>query len=213
MLVHNVTQGTPEWLQCRLGIPTASEFDKIITPTGKPSAQADAYMNKLLAEMMVGKPVDTFEGNTWTERGNELEPSAVSFYELQNDVEATAVGFITDDARTMGCSPDRLIGEHGLLECKCPAPHTHVEYLLNRKIDQKYYPQLQGQLLVTGRQWVDIISYHPEMAPVVIRVEQDVAFFYTLKVLLAEFTAKLNRKRERLIDMGYLHVEAERAAA
>lgn len=209
MLLHNVIQGTPEWFACRLGIPTASEFDKIITPTGKPSTQADGYANKLIAEFLTGKPVDAFEGSSWTERGNELEPNAAQFYELQMDCEVAPVGFITNDAKTMGCSPDRLVGDDGLLEIKCPAPHTHVQYMLNGKIDQKYYPQIQGQLLVTDRQWVDLISYHPEMPPVIIRVERNEKFLTDLRGLLDGFMQDLAGKRKELIERGYMEPPAE----
>jgi hypothetical protein len=41
MKIHNCTQGTEEWRKLRAGIPTASEFHKIITPkTGQLSKQA-----------------------------------------------------------------------------------------------------------------------------------------------------------------------------
>ena len=204
MIVHDCEQGTPEWLAARLGIPTASEFDKIITPTGKPSTQCDAYAHRLLAEIMVGKPVESFEPTAWMDRGNVLEPEAVSFYELQTDFEAVPVGFVTDDLRTMGASPDRLIGDAGLLEIKCPAPHTHVQYLLDGCIDRKYYPQVQGQLLVTGRAWADLVSYHPELPPVVIRIERDLPFLATLTDLLTQFTRGLEAKRRVMVERGYL---------
>lgn len=201
-------QGTMDWLQARIGIPTASGFEKIITPTGKASTQAEAYSEKLLAEYILGYPVETFTGNAHTERGKELEPHAVRFYEVQRDVDTKPVGFCTDDARTIGASPDRLVGDDGLLEIKCPAPQTHVHYLLTGEIDKGYWPQVQGQLLVTGRKWVDWLSYHPEMPPVIIRVERDEAYLATMATLLKEFTEKLEKKREKLISLGHLERKA-----
>ncbi len=203
MKIHNVTQGEEDWFKVRLGKPTASSFDKIITPTGKPSTQADKYMNWLLAELMVGKPLETFK-NEWMERGNELEPAAADFYSFTKEVELEKVGFITDDAEAFGCSPDRLIGEDGLLEIKCPAPHTHVGYLLNPIVDGEYMPQLQGQLLITGRKWVDIISYHPELSPVIIRVERNETFIRELGILLGGFMNAMNDKKEILRKKGFL---------
>lgn len=198
MLIHNVEQGTEDWFKVRLGIPTASCFDRIITPTGKDSTQAEAYENKLVAELLTGKPVDDFDGNAWTERGNELEPDAANFYAMQHDVEPVKIGFVTDDARAYGCSPDRMIGDDGLLEIKCPAPHTHVKYMLDQSIDRKYYPQLQGQLFVTGRLWVDIISYHPEMQPVILRVERDEPFIIDLAKLLKRVSNNVKTKYQQL---------------
>lgn len=208
MLLHNVEQGTIQWQQARLGIPTASGFEKIITPTGKASTQAEAYAEKLLAEHMLGYPVETFGGNGWTDRGKELEPDAVKFYELQKDAETVAVGFCTDDARTMGASPDRLVGDDGLLEIKCPAPQTHMHYLLTGEIDKGYWPQVQGQLLVTGRKWVDWLSYHPELPPVIIRVERDEEYLKKMGELLTGFTENLEKKREILINKGHLERKA-----
>jgi putative phage-type endonuclease len=198
MILHNVEQGTNEWLKVRLGIPTASEFSKIITPTGKLSAQADKYANRLVAEKMLGYPVDEFKGNYHTNRGKELEPEAVSFYELQRDIETVKVGFLTNDEGTIGASPDRLVGEDGLLEIKCPAPQTHIEYLTTGEVDKDYYPQIQGQLLVSGRKWVDILSYHPELPPAIIRVERDEKYIAGLSDALAQFTNNLAAKLDQI---------------
>ena len=200
-MTHNVEQGTPEWLAVRLGIPTASDFDKIITSTGKASTQTTAYAHKLLAEILTGHPVETFEKTEWMERGQALEESAVQFYELKTDIETVKIGFVTDDRRTMGCSPDRLVGNDGLLEIKCPAPHTHVGYLLNNKVDRKYWPQVQGQLLVTGRKWVDWMSYHSEMQPVIIRVERDEEFLKAMNASIQQFNAELAVELGKLIPI------------
>lgn len=200
MQVHNVEQGTPEWFAARLGIPTASEFSKIITATGKPSAQANDYSLTLVAERMLGHEVEKWQGNMWTERGKELEQEAADYYELTTGAELQKVGFVTNDAGTAGCSPDRLVGDDGLLEIKCPAAHTHLKYMLDKKLDTAYMPQLQGQLFVTGRQWVDIISYYPELKPVIIRVARNENYISTLQELLEEFTADIEATQSRLIN-------------
>lgn len=200
MQVHNVEQGTPEWFAARLGIPTASEFSKIITATGKPSAQANDYSLTLVAERMLGHEVEKWQGNMWTERGKELEQEAADYYELTTGAELQKVGFVTNDAGTAGCSPDRLVGDDGLLEIKCPAAHTHLKYMLDKKLDTAYMPQLQGQLFVTGRQWVDIISYYPELKPVIIRVARNEDYISTLQELLEEFTADIEATQSRLIN-------------
>lgn len=200
MQVHNVEQGSPEWFAVRLGIPTASEFSKIITATGKASAQANDYMLTLVAERMLGHEVEKWQGNMWTERGKELEQEAADYYELTTGTELQKVGFVTNDAGTAGCSPDRLVGDDGLLEVKCPAAHTHLKYMMDKKLDTAYMPQLQGQLFVTGRQWVDIISYYPELKPVIIRVARNEEYISTLQKLLEDFSAEIKATESRLID-------------
>jgi len=47
MRIIECEQGTPEWLQARLGVPSASSYAKLVTTTGKSSAQAEAYINQL----------------------------------------------------------------------------------------------------------------------------------------------------------------------
>jgi hypothetical protein len=80
----------------------------------------------------------------------------------------------------MGCSPDRLIGEDGLLEIKAPLPHTQVEYWISGKVNERFWPQLQGQLYITQRSWVDIVCWHDVLPKLVMRVEPDEKFIKAL---------------------------------
>lgn len=182
---HDFDQTSEIWEQHRLGIPTASEFKKIITPEGKASTQWKAYTHRLIAEKILKRQVDfAIAGSAWMQRGKELESEAVLDYELQTDTDTTTVGFVTTDDGLFGCSPDRLVGEDGLLELKCPAPQTQIEYLITGEEDKDYKPQLQGQLYVTGRQWVDIYAYHPELPRIALRVYRDEVYLKILESLL-----------------------------
>jgi hypothetical protein len=192
MQKHNVQQGSNEWFELRAGIPTASDFHKIVTPTGKLSKQSDALANLLVAERLVGHRVSDFKGNSYTERGNELEAQAVSAYEFLSGNQTEEAGFWVSDG--CGASPDRLVGEDGLLEIKCPAAHNHVALMLSGKIDQEHYPQIQGQLMVTGRQWVDIVSYHPELEPIVCRVIRDEEYIATLRQAIIELNETIESR-------------------
>ncbi len=203
MIVHDVIQGTTEWLMLRCGIPTASQFDRIVTPKGKQSAQAEKYMHALLAERMMGHPVTQFV-STWMDRGSLSESEAVDYYEGVRELDTVKVGFVTNDARTIGASPDRFVGDDGILEIKVPAEHTHVGYLLTRSVDAEYFPQVQGQLWVCERAWVDIISYHPEMPMALIHVERDEKFIATLAGAVADFSGELERKAAELRERGWI---------
>lgn len=200
MQVYDVVQGSPEWAQVRLGIPTSSDFKKVMTPTGLRSSQDEDYAHQLIAELLLREPLRLMEPTHWMERGQIMELEAAASYEMLYDAELLRSGFVTDDQGHFGCSPDRFVDEDGLLEIKCPAPNTHVGYLLSKKIKRDYMPQLQGQLHVTGRKWVDIFSYHPEMPPARIRVERDEKFQTRLRNRLKEFRTKLNDKIQYLID-------------
>jgi hypothetical protein len=193
---HEVEQNTDAWLALRTGIPTASAFDKIVTPGGKLSEQCTAYMYQLAAESLVGHTIE-FESK-YMERGHELEGDAVRAYELQMDVDTLKAGFFTNAAGTIGASPDRLIGDDGILEIKCPAAHTHISYMLKRPVDKKYYPQLQGQLYITERAYVDIVSYYPELPMAIVRVERDEEFIALLHLALTSFCLRLKACKEEL---------------
>jgi len=190
MVTIDCVQGEKEWFQARCGIPTSSNFDKIVTTTGAPSKQAEKYCFTLAGERVTGFKEETYQ-NAAMQRGVEMEAEAVSFYELTNDVKSEQVGFCLTDDGKIGCSPDRFIENDGILEVKCPIMSTAVSYLLNKDIDKEYFQQLQGQLYVTGRKWVDIISYYPGLKPLIIRVERDEAFLKKLDVELKLFCEKL----------------------
>ena len=206
MITHNVTQGSEEWRRLRIGVPTASEFHRILTPTGKPSKSAEPYLCSLLGELMMGRPLDA-PSFPWMQRGHDLESDAANWYELQCDIATTIVGFCTTDDGRIGASPDRLVGDDGLLEIKCPSPDVHVRYLLfpDRSVDSEYRVQVQGQLYVTGRQWCDIVSYHPELPSVIVRVERDEEYIATLRSALTAFCESLAEGKAQLLDRGLLN--------
>src|SRR5690606_7963138 len=116
VLLLDVAQGSPEWLEARRGVPSASNFGSIVTATGKPSSTADAYAAELIDEIV--RPMDErdreeqesqFRGNRHTERGHRLEPKARDWFRLVTGYDVREVGFVLNDARTLGCSPDSLI--------------------------------------------------------------------------------------------------------
>ena len=127
--------------------------------------------------MYVGRPVDAWEGNTATDRGAALEEQAIALYEFMTGATIERVGFVTDDEGAMGCSPDGLIGDGGMLEIKSPKAKHHLEAMVyhhkHGKCPPKFVQQTQGQLLVCGRKWVDLLFYHPELPPLIIRQTPD----------------------------------------
>jgi len=220
----DLAQGSDLWLDARLGIPTASEFDRILTPAKlELSKSSRAYMCRKLGEWMYGAPLEAFV-SPWMERGQQLEAEAVRYYEMERDCGAVAVGLVLTDDGTAGASPDRLIGDDGLLEMKCPALETHVGYLLDPgSLLAEYRLQVQGQLWVcTDREWCDVMSYYPGFPAVIVRAMRDGKVQDALSQHIPAFVETMLRCREKLTQTyGELRrervqveqrVEASRAA-
>lgn len=189
MIILDQEQGSEEWLRVRLGRPSASMFNKLITQTGKPSSSADGYINELIAERLTGKS-EPFHVTEWMERGTALEPEAREAYEFITGNAVMETGFILDNSWQFGCSPDGLILDKGGLEIKCPAPRTMVSYLRDPQVGvKKYWQQIQGCMWITQRGWWDFFAYHPEMPHVLVRVERDDEY---IDKLAAEVKAAVN---------------------
>ena len=198
MIYHAVAQNTPEWHSLRLGIACSSEFHKLITAkTMKVSTQAETYMYRLLAEWMTGEQVENYESE-YMVRGHELEDRAILAYEMLTDQETKAGGFITSDDKLSGCSPDRLVGENGDLEIKCPLVQTQIRYALTGTIEDDYRAQLQGRLMIHEREWVDVFSYHPRLSIPALRVYRDEDFIKALSLVLGTFKEIMLQKRAEL---------------
>jgi YqaJ-like viral recombinase domain len=201
--IHNVKQGSPEWCQLRAGIPTTSAFDEVITRGGEASKSCTKYLHNLLAERVLGRPVTQYVSLAMS-RGSQAEAEAVASYELQRGLSTEAVGFITNDAGTIGCSPDRLVGDEGLLEIKSPSEAVHIGYLLMGNQSDEYKQQIQGQLWITDRKWVDIMSYHPDMDSALVRVARDEDYIAKVAKAVATFVEHLEAKTERLRELGIM---------
>lgn len=188
MKIIDVLQSTPEWHKARCGIPTSSEFDKLLTTKGEVSKQRQKYLYQLAGETITGIAEETYQ-NAVMQRGKEMEAEARQLYQLITGKEVKEIGFCLADG--YGASPDGLVGEDGLVEIKCPTMAVHVGYLLDNAFPLDYFQQCQGQLLVTERKWVDFMSYYPGIKPLIIRVMRDEKFIKALKIELEVFCREL----------------------
>jgi len=175
MIILDVDQGSDEWLQARLGIPTASAFSNIVTASFKASSSKAGYMGKLLAEYIKGEQQEQFTSK-WTERGHDLEPSARIMYQAltDNKVEQVGMAYKTED-KDRSCSPDGLIQRQKGLEIKCPKLANHIGYRLSGELPRVYKPQVHGSMYVCDIDQWDFMSYHPDDEPFLITVERDYA--------------------------------------
>ena len=172
-----IEQNTDAWFDLRRGLITASSMKQILTPTNKPAKndESRAYLNELLAERITGRTWPSFSSAD-TMRGHELEPLARDLYAEKYKYTVEQCGFITciwQPGVSVGYSPDGLIGDKGLLEIKCPRPKNHIRTILRDEVPPQYIIQCQAGLAVSGRDWLDYVSYCPGLPLYVKLVKPD----------------------------------------
>ncbi len=203
MKIIDCIQQSPEWWQARRGIPTASEFSRIITPKKMElSAAADGYICELIGDLHRLTPPEPFQRapSRAIQNGIDTEPEARNWYSLEHGCDVQQVGFCLMDDGRFGCSPDGLIDAQGGLELKCPEPKTQVEYLLAGTLPDAYKAQVHGSLIVTGRAWWDFMSYCPGLKPFLVRVTQD-KYTEALRAALEVFWTRYQELLEKVKAM------------
>lgn len=184
MKIYDVQQGSVEWHDLRKGVPTASNFKRIMTPKGRSlSSQADRYIDQLLGEK--GAIHYPARAENYMSRavqwGIETENEARRWFHLETGLEIIKAGFITTDDGRFGCSPDGLVmGDAGTIvggiEIKCPEPAAHMRWrreLASGKLPTDHLCQIHGCLVVTGLPSWHWVSYCPGLDPINVRVVPD----------------------------------------
>lgn len=197
-------QGTEEWKRIRIGRPTASQFSRILTPTGKPSDSQSDYAFELIADCY--RPdMSEFGGNKHTQRGVELEPEARLCFERETGLQVEQVGFVGTHDWRAGCSPDGLIrDEDGRyiagLEIKCPLAKNHIAYSIGGKLPSQYKAQVHGSMAVTGlRNWY-FMSFCPPFKPFIISVVWD-SYTDMMQAELNNFIKYLDQVRAEVLPV------------
>ncbi len=190
MIIHyDLVQHSDEWFAERLGVPSTSKFKDMMT-NGRGSdsmgATAHTYAKELAIERVTGKVTERYVSADM-ERGTELEPVALAWYEESTLTPIRLIGGISNH----GCfsSTDGLT-ESGVIEIKCPKHTTHFDYILDPdSLRKTYHAQVQGELWISERAEAILISYHPDFddAQVVLRVERDEKYIKELQIRAAAF--------------------------
>lgn len=194
----DLIQGSEEWHQARCGLLTASEFDRIVTPTLKIAANAKerAHCWELAAQRITGHVEAGYVSDAML-RGHEDEIVARQLYS-ERFAPVEQCGFVTNSTWgfTLGCSPDGLVGDEGMIECKSRGQRFQVqtlcEWFVDRSPPEDFMLQVQGELLVTGRNWCDLISYSGGLPMVTMRIEPDRAVQHAILDAAAKFEARIN---------------------
>ena len=174
-IIRDIEQGSDDWFALRYGWVTASRFKDVMAKGAGKTRKS--YMYQLAAEALTDMRTDSFTSE-YMEWGTETEPQARAMYELNSGNDVEEVSFIKlNDAVKVGCSPDGIIGEDGMIEIKCPKTTTQIETYLSGKMPNSHKAQVQGQLWVSGRKWTDFVSFDPRIEGdsgyMCVRIERD----------------------------------------
>jgi len=201
MIIHDVPQRSPEWQQIRCGKIGASDMSAVLAKGrgGGESKTRKTLMLRVLAERLSGIPQETY-CNSAMEWGIEHEQYARNLYELENFCDVKQVGFVEYD-EFVGCSPDGLVGDDGLVEIKCPNSSTHLSYILAEIMPPEYVNQVQAQIWVTERKWCDFVSYDPRIPSKAfwqIRVERDMKKIIEIQDSVMKFIDELKELEKKI---------------
>ncbi len=190
MKVHTCAQRSPEWHAIRLGKLTGSCVAEAFA-TRKDKQEAAGRRNtrlRLALERITGKPQENGYESKAMQRGAELEAAAIAAYEAETGVFVEPVGFIEHDTLLSGCSPDGLTTDGGT-EIKCPEISAHYAYLRGG-LPNEYYLQCVHGLWLTGREWWDFVSFHPDF-PEPLRLKRTRIHAATVDLIAHELSVSL----------------------
>lgn len=187
--------------------PARSDSTTGLPPVYGPSSDETArgVTAGLVAERITGHVDETaMTADMW--RGVEHEPYARDIYSGHYQ-QAVECGFmrLDGDGWRLGYSPDGLVADEGLVEIKCPRPKGHLNTILADAVPAYHLPQLQAALLVSGRKWIDFVSFNAGMPLFVKRVTPDLAWHAAIvaacrryEQTAAEMVAAYNQATEHM---------------
>jgi exodeoxyribonuclease (lambda-induced) len=172
-------QRSPEWLDTKRGKIGASRLSdwlavsKAKNSTGKPLKARLDYEKELMFERQFGVSFNVYVTDAMQD-GIDFEDFARAEYEKITGNIALECGCWYNDFFV--ASPDRLVGDNGLIEIKIVKDNTFVDVLMDG-VPDKHWKQIQGQLWATGREWCDYVCVNfTTRRVVIIRVLPDTEF-------------------------------------
>jgi putative phage-type endonuclease len=191
----NIVQGSEEWHQLRCGVITASVMEQIITPVKLEPKKFDCF--EILAQRITEYVEPQYISNDML-RGQILEREARALFEKVSSKKVNETGFVSNDKLgfIIGCSPDGLIDDNGLLECKSRRQKIQVETIING-IPKPDLLQVQAQLFITERDYCSYVSYCGGMPLYVEKIYPIDAYQSAIKLALQDAETNLKSILEK----------------
>lgn len=207
LVIHDVEQGSDEWFQLRLGIPSASNFATVMASgkDGDASMTRGQYLRRLAGEVITGRPAEETFKSRAMERGKEMEPEAIADYEARKKVKVQRVGLGINFAGLKRCcaSPDALVGFDSGLETKTMRPDLMIP-LLERgaTLQAEHRAQVQGNMHVFERDQWEFKIFYPKMPDFTVTVARDERYIRELDNEVQRFNHDLKQLVAKLRAMG-----------
>lgn len=203
--VVEAEQRSPAWFAARAGRLTGScagDIAATLKSGGEPASRRD-LRTKLALERVVGRSLEDDYLNADMKRGIELEPAALNAYEVETGSVVQRTGFLAHNILPIGCSLDGHLGDfEGIVEVKAPRPANHLKYVRAGVLPPEYRLQIVHNMLVSGAQWADFVSYAPDFPePIrlfIVRVAYDDRETGAYWVLLRKFLDEVDAEVEAI---------------
>jgi len=156
--VHNLEQGSPEWLNWRMTGIGSSDAPTIMNGSHFNRNRHDLWNEKL--GKVLPRTFNAFQSYRMR-RGQILEPDARYWYAQSMQVEVEPICCTHSCFDWIKGSLDGWVtGSRTVLEIKAPNDKDH-DLALDQQIPKKYIPQVLHLLLVTGGSQLHYLSYSP----------------------------------------------------
>ncbi len=187
-------QRSEAWYRARAGRITGSRFARAMA-----SKHSDTYrdlVDELTQERRTGRALDGGYINAAMQWGMDHEDTARRWYSRNHGCQVDQIGFVVHpEYDFVGVSPDGLVAHDGLIEIKCPQAKGFRQVMDSRQMPTRYRWQVQGQLWVCERRWLDFVCFYPPGRGIAIRIHRSTEDFDAL----ADRCVEINREVERRI--------------
>lgn len=184
-------QRSPQWLERKrgkIGSSRLADWLSVSKAKGKEGTPLKArldYEKELMFERQFNTNFQIWVSEAMQE-GIDLEDYARKQYQqiANHDLPVDECGCWYNEFFV--ASPDRTVGDDGLLEIKILKDNSFTEVLMSG-VPDKHWKQIQGQLWASGRKWCDYVAVNLNSRKVVIiRVLPDTEFHEYLNEAVQE---------------------------
>lgn len=157
----NTEQRSSSWYEQRRGRFTGSRINELLGVRGL-NKTGENYAFEMAIQYFVDRSEDDNFISKDMQRGIDLEPLAFKKFQELKELEFLTIdncGFF-EYGDNGGASPDGIVSDDAVLEIKCPKKETFFKVVATNEIDQKYYAQMQMEMLAAKKSKAYYFNYY-----------------------------------------------------